>query len=120
MRQFILGLIIIFALATMAEQAQTFTKQVEHYYGTSNNWVDYNPDGIYVQVTFPAGVNFTTPPYVHTFLACTAYCWQSKGVTSIYNLTTTGFRVYLHYKDITPAQANTWNWKLHFKIESLD
>ena len=57
-------------MISVTHQAVTFTKQVEHYFGTSDNWVQYNNDGIYVQVDFPVGMNFARPPYVSSFLAC--------------------------------------------------
>lgn len=120
MRQTIWSLILVLAMISATHQAATFTKQIEHYFGTTNDWVQYNKEGIYVQVTFPAGMNFTRPPYVTSFLTCSSGCWKATGENAIYNLTNTGFRVYIHLADITVAKANSWKWKLNFKVESLD
>jgi hypothetical protein len=43
------------------------------------------------------------------------YHYQTKGATSIYNPSATGFRTPLHFPyNITPAQANAWNWHMNW------
>jgi hypothetical protein len=47
--------------------------------------------------------------------------WPTTGGTSIYNATSTGFRVHVRWADggtLTPARANSFQWRINwFGIE---
>lgn len=122
MRTFILSLALVFALMVTTQQTAVISKQVQQYFGVANDWKDYegSEDGIYVDVTFPETIQFTNPPFVSTHLTCSTHCWTTEGATSVYNLTNTGFRVYIRQDGINAARAQTMQWKLNFKLESMD
>ena len=106
----------------ISEQTLLIRKQMEQYYGVDYDWKQYDgkEDGLYMDITFPDHMNFQHPPYVHTYLTCKSHCWTTEGVTSIYKLTNKGFRVYIRQNGITVAKAQGYEWKLHFKVESMD
>ena len=80
-----------------------------HTPSTGTGWVQYNTEGIYIDVNISA-CGFTSAPQIYTTLEGSASHYQSKGVTSIYSKTATGFRVYVNLTGITIAEANSWNW----------
>ncbi|WP_271783259.1 T9SS type A sorting domain-containing protein [Aquimarina algiphila] len=66
-----------------------------------DDWVDYNTTGIYVDInTSACGFN-TTPHYLVTLESTTnkGFHWYISGTPSLYNVTPTGFRVYLRWTD---------------------
>jgi hypothetical protein len=66
-----------------------------------NDWVDYNTAGIYVDVNTSACGFQTTPHYLVTLesISNKGYHWYISGTPSLYNITPTGFRVYLRWTD---------------------
>lgn len=66
-----------------------------------NDWVNYNTTGIYVDVNTSACKFNTTPHYVVTLesISNKGYHWYISGTSSLYNVTATGFRVYLRWTD---------------------
>ncbi len=83
----------------------------------STNWQAYvGNTGIYVDVDTSAGKFTSTPRYFTTFGGNSSH-WGTTGVTSIYNATPTGFRVYVRWSDgstLTPAQANSFQWHINW------
>ncbi|MFP2959399.1 hypothetical protein ACLEPN_16560 [Myxococcus sp. 1LA] len=69
---------------------------------------------MYLDVNTAACGLASTPRYV-TSLGGVGSHWVSRGATSIYTPTATGFRVYVNFPGITPAQANTWGWHLNWQ-----
>ncbi len=71
-------------------------------FGQSNAWQDCNGSngcnpntGILIDINM-SGCGFTAPPYVFTSMRGSSSHWMTTGETSIYNLTSTSFRVYIH------------------------
>jgi len=66
-----------------------------------NDWVDYNSTGIYVDVDTKSCSFNTTPHYLVTLesIGNKGYHWYISGAPSLYNVTPTGFRVYLRWTD---------------------
>ncbi|MBW1298001.1 T9SS type A sorting domain-containing protein [Aquimarina litoralis] len=66
-----------------------------------SDWVDYNTTGIYVDVDTKSCGFTTTPHYLVTLesISNKGFHWYISGVPSIYNVTPTGFRVYLRWTD---------------------
>ncbi|MDY8138181.1 T9SS type A sorting domain-containing protein [Aquimarina sp. 2201CG5-10] len=66
-----------------------------------NDWVDYNTTGIYVDVDTKSCGFKTTPHYLVTLesVGNKGYHWYISGAPSLYNITPTGFRVYLRWTD---------------------
>ena len=80
----------------------------------STNWIDYVNNGIYTDLDIsPCG--FEHQSLNMTSLGGSSHHWITKGATSIYNPTATGFRTYIHNPStITAAQANTRNWHMNW------
>jgi hypothetical protein len=87
--------------------------------GTTPSWQSYTgPDGPGIYIDVP--VQSTSPPlpYTPTYsptLHGTQAQWVVTGVTSIYNATPTGFRIYLRRSDggpLTPADAVNNDWSI--------
>ncbi|MDD5090372.1 MAG: hypothetical protein PHQ23_05595 [Candidatus Wallbacteria bacterium] len=77
-------------------------------------WEAYNSSTIYTDVTFPAN-SFAESPYVFTELGGTLMHYYCVGMTSLYNLTKDGFRIYISYKDgssLTPSVATVNSWHI--------
>ncbi|MFP2927211.1 M57 family metalloprotease [Pyxidicoccus sp. 3LG] len=81
-------------------------------YGATG-WQQYSADGIYLDVS-TAGCGYGGTPLYFTSIGGDSGHWQSSGATAIYDSTSTGFRVYVSYPGITPAQANQWGWHLNW------
>jgi hypothetical protein len=83
----------------------------------STNWQPYSGNtGVYLDVDTSAGKFTTTPKYL-TSLGGTSSHWAATGVTSIYDATPTGFRVYVRWSNgsaLTPAQANSFQWHVNW------
>lgn len=92
-------------------------------FGQSNNWYDCNGSngcsyntGIIIDINM-SGCGFTSPPYVFTSIKGTSSHWMTTGATSIYNLTSTSFRVYVHGylyggSGLNVSTANTYSYYL--------
>jgi len=60
-----------------------------------------------------SGCNFTQAPIISSSLAGSAGIWIATGGSSLYDITTTGFRVYVNYSEaITPSDATFWGWNI--------
>jgi hypothetical protein len=80
----------------------------------STQWVQYNPSGIYVDVDISAA-GFAQPPYVFTSIGGVSSHWLVRGSSSVYDVTSTRFRVYINFDSaITPAQAASWAWHINW------
>ena len=117
--------IILFLLAIVLAHSGIAVERSDPrmYFGSTDDWQQYtsNPNGIYVDVDF-SHLNLFFPPVVHTFLTCSSRCWTATGATSIYNLSRSGFRVYLKGFGFTatPSNAQEWNFVLHYTIINQD
>lgn len=87
----------------------------------NTNWVDYDPNGIYVDID-TSSARFTETPRYFASLGGDGYHWSTTGATSIYDASPTGFRIYV-YKDPTffqeneemgPEYANRHKWHINW------
>jgi hypothetical protein len=79
-------------------------------------WQQY-PGGEGVFVDVDASFGFRSTPIYITSLGGKLGHWGTTGATSIYNPTTTGFRVYVRYATggpLTPAIANQNEWHINW------
>src|SRR2546421_3705131 len=70
-------------------------------YGSSTppgntKWVQYNDEGIYVDIDTSVA-NFKATPLYFTSLEGKTRHWKARGNNSIYQATRSGFRIYLYY-----------------------
>jgi len=79
----------------------------------NTKWVNYNADGIYVDVD-TTSCGFSATPMYTSALGGSSSQWTSTGSSENYQATEKKFRVYIHRKGITPAQANSWNWHINW------
>jgi hypothetical protein len=79
----------------------------------ATGWQQYSAEGIYLDVNTAACGLGSTPLYF-TSMGGTGGHWASSGATAIYLPSSTGFRVYIHYPGMTPAQANEYGWHLNW------
>ena len=72
-----------------------------------NDWVDYGNLGIYVDVNTSACGFTQTPHYLVTLESITnrGSHWYVSGVPSVYNVTPTGFRVYIRWTAISTGDC---------------
>ena len=82
------------------------------------DWTPYGATGIYVDIDASAGRFTTTPVYI-TSIGGTpnGKHWRTTGATSIYNASSTKFRVYVRWADgtgLTPEQANSYEWHINW------
>jgi len=82
------------------------------------NWQKYTGSmaGVYVDVD-TAEAGFTSIPIYLTSLGGDACHWETTGATSVYQSTTTGFRVYVKFSSgaaLTPAKANENKWHINW------
>jgi hypothetical protein len=80
----------------------------------ATNWQQYSADGIYLDVN-TSGCGFTSTPLYFSSLGGASGHWVSRGATSIYLPSSTGFRVYVTFPGITPALANQYGWHLNWQ-----
>jgi hypothetical protein len=80
----------------------------------STAWKVQSEDYIYVDVDISA-CGLTSIPNLITSLGGTSAHKLAKGVSSIYKLTTTGFRIYLNSPGITPDTVNAKGWHVNWK-----
>ena len=118
-----LALLTILGLLTLSQAMTDLDHKltVQAHYGETDNWQNYSPDpnSIYVDVDY-SHLGLEEAPFVTTFLTCgKGRCWTIKGVTSIYNLSKDGFRVYLQQNSHwTPQDAHNFEFALHYKVEA--
>ena len=93
MRSFLV-IILFIGLLGMAESGN-LKKSTQTFYGSANNWQQYSPRSIFIEIDF-SELNLKHKPYVSTSLGCTGLCWTSSGSSSIYNLTNKSFAVYIY------------------------
>jgi Fungalysin/Thermolysin Propeptide Motif len=82
----------------------------------STDWKPYGGVGVYLDVDTSAS-GFTVTPKYFTSLGGDSSHWATTGVTSIYDATKTGFRVYVRWSDgssLTPEQANGFKWHVNW------
>jgi hypothetical protein len=80
----------------------------------NTDWKPNTAYGVYVDVNTSA-CGFASPPLYLTSLGGDSNHWKTKGATSIYSPTATGFRIYVNKSDgITPAQANSYQWHINW------
>ena len=97
MNQLKLCIAILFIINVI--EAQVISRETK-IFGYASNWVNYDNScigrGIYIDVDF-SEENFKTVPMIFPTLTGTSGHWATTGVTSIYNLSTKGFRIYLRH-----------------------
>jgi hypothetical protein len=76
-------------------------------------WVQYNDGGISVDID-TANAGFAVTPYYFTSLGGHTNNALAQGVTSIYEPTAKGFRVYVNARQLTAAQAKEWGWHINW------
>ena len=85
----------------------------------STPWQQYTGPGgsdIYIDVN-TSFARFPGPPVYSTILRGTSGHWETTGVTSIYNATANGFRVYVRRPDgrtLTPQEARDNGWYIEW------
>ncbi|HSC88529.1 MAG TPA: hypothetical protein VLC09_14705 [Polyangiaceae bacterium] len=87
----------------------------------STNWVQYASDGLYVDIdTRYCGLgkgrdgDTTGAPIYFASLGGNASHWLTRGVSSIYSPTASGFRIYVKRSGITPDWANDNGWHVNW------
>ena len=116
---------LLLALASSQVITQQITSPYDHYVGKTDNWIDYDQNGIgvYVDVNFES-LSLRKTPQVFTFLTCKSWCWQTAGATSIYQLDNKHFRVYIRRTEtnyfLNAAFALQHEWVLNFRIISME
>lgn len=81
---------------------------------TNTDWRQYDANAVYVDVDTSA-CNYTTTRRYITSLGGNTKHWSSRGVSSVYAPTATGFRVIVKYSGITVADAKTWQWHVNWQ-----
>ena len=75
---------------------------------STTTWTDYFTNGVYEDVDI-SDCGFTTIPTVTTSIEGSSHHWTVKGSSSIYSVTTTSFRIYLHTTEQHLADDKQWN-----------
>jgi len=74
-----------------------------------SKWQYYSSSGIYINVSI-GHCGFVTVPTVTTSIEGKSWHWRAIGTSSVYSVTTAGFRVYLHTGVRTDkAKRGMWN-----------
>ncbi|MEN8220087.1 MAG: hypothetical protein ABFS56_27805 [Pseudomonadota bacterium] len=80
----------------------------------NTDWVQHSSqNGIYVDIDTSA-CNFTSTPIYISNLAGNANNWTTTGGSSPYLGTAADFRIYVHFPNITPSKANSWDWHINW------
>ena len=112
---------IIVLLLVQISETQVPYRVIENkvIYGSSDNWEEYNGsgNGIVIHVDL-SDYQLVETPFVTTFLTCAYHCWNTAGATSIYNLSNTGFSVYLYGVDqiLNVPGAQNAQFGLNYKV----
>jgi len=81
-------------------------------------WDSFSTNG--VKITVDIGhCGFESVSKVQTWLTCSSMCWVATGAESVYNLSPTGFEIYLYQTDgegLNRDNAVNWNYELHYEI----
>ena len=59
---------------------------------------------------------------VNTWLSCTMGCWAVSGADGIYNLSPSGFDIFLYQNGrviINQENAEKWNYVLHYEVTGI-
>lgn len=112
-----------YGLATMSQKIINDAAPLTSYMRTApctgqtkignTNWVQHEAGWLRTDVS-TAVCGFNAAPAYFTSLGGNVSNELSNGVSSIYDRTATGFRVYVE-TSITPAQANTWSWHVNWQ-----
>jgi len=78
-----------------------------------NEWQQYSPGGIRVDVDTSAARFTKTPTYI-TAIHGSSHHWATVGASSVYNASPTGFTIYVRWADggnllIADAQRDGWH-----------
>jgi len=79
-------------------------------------WQQYGTGGVFIDVN-TAGYHFTTTPVYVTSLHGNAAHWGTTGGSSVYNPTSTGFRVYIRWwndNPMTVSQVQSFGWHIQW------
>ena len=98
--------------------------QISQGVTSSNDWVNYSNNGIYVDVDISACGFTKTPHYIATLEGNSRH-WGVNGASSIYSPTPNGFRIYIrgnddNYGQLNPLRIDTaqqYNW--HIKWSAI-
>ncbi len=80
---------------------------------SNTNWIQYDANGIYVDID-TSGAGFSKAPYYFTSIGGNSTHWATQGATSIYSPTATNFRVYVYRQGITVSQAKNFKWHINW------
>ena len=80
---------------------------------STNDWKTYSADGLYVDIDF-SDLNLKEVPYVSTNIMGSTSHWTVSGATSIYNIDTRSFRIYIYQKGVTLSFAQSSGWKIQY------
>lgn len=118
-------LLVLICLLGLAISQSSYTRR-SFLAGTTSSWTQFSvPNGIYTDVSF-ASLSLTKIPSITTAVSCISYCWSVTGVSSLYNVTTSSFRVYLRYPDgsaygnLNVATAVANNFTLSYIVVPLE
>jgi hypothetical protein len=113
--------ILLLCILGLAVSGPIYTRR-DFITGDGSNWLDYRGLGtaIYQNINF-SSLGLTKTPAVSTFLTCTSGGWAVTGVNAIYNLSPTGFTVYLRFPTadsgpLTLALASQYQFVLNYVI----
>ncbi|MEM9337533.1 MAG: hypothetical protein AAGA66_02310 [Bacteroidota bacterium] len=83
----------------------------------SDKWIQYRNDpkhnGIHVSIDL-SHCKFTSTPYVVTSLSGSTSHWTSSGASEPYNVSKTGFTIYIQLSGITPATAKSRAYQVNW------
>ncbi len=82
----------------------------------ATGWMTYDSSTVYIDVnTSACGFTGTPTPMYQTSLGATSASWSTRGITSIYSPTNTGFRVYAQKSGLTVALAQSRGYFVMWK-----
>lgn len=83
----------------------------------STDWVVHSAGySVYVDVDI-SHCGFSSTPKLVTSIGGSSSHWQADGTSAPYSISNSGFRIYSNIKDrsdITPSQANAWQWHINW------
>lgn len=81
-------------------------------------WESFSTNGVKIPVDI-GHCGFESVSKLQTWLTCSSMCWVTTGAESVYNLSSTGFEIYLYQTDgeeLNRDNAENWNYELHYEI----
>jgi len=78
-----------------------------------SNWQQYGSNGIYIKVS-TGHCGFVTVPTVTTSIEGKSWHWRATGTSSVYDVTTAGFTLYLYKGGLRTAKAKRGNWNVEW------